>query len=724
MIKLFYNGQKKLFRGSLDWQISISFKSDLSLFIVEFYNKQTKLLNSFEVNDLCSCVQLMNRFALGYQISIFDRRLSNWMSEYFNEAKQNIDEQMILRCLKDNEQKKLNVKVKKLTDIQQRFIELIQFDLRDLELDFNDIYQNIPIINMRYEDSYLLEKNEIPEEFKPNLNVVTKTFFKIENKEQTSEIISTLEMVNDPGNLILKKEVKNNFNITLNDLVIEDIITYDKKLIKLQALLVDQYQSIISRFQPLELIIGDNALKILWRVESLEIGHTIIFEYELRPILLNIITIQDDNNHISSFFHYSDIVMDQEKKIFSITLSNTQYITKKAIISIESYLPIYFSLFQTQDKKKQFTRSIHQEKHIQIIKWNEKVSENLKSQNLKFSGEILPIDYNFQQSEIFWTEEEPLTSSKGLIHSPSEKFENSDNKTLLETEIRILHTIQKKESLEEKEENVFPLTTKLPLSDTEKLGSLEPKNQSILLSEETAVIKQFKLQTSIGQTYTKMNDDQGLNDELKGRTLQEKNMNDSNSSNQLITPQQANNIRMEGMENEITLKDSKTLETEYTQPDNLIEKEQGLSSLNHKKVHEIPSKVIVEPQKLEKDSQFMEFIIVPENQNDLIQISMTENDKILVDDFIIAESFHNIEKDLQLPLRFWIKLPKKERFKIMLFNPNEMNSSHIDGFWKEKYQQQRFRLPIHGINGLWLLKIQFLESGKNWEYHIFYDGIK
>ena len=265
MIKLFYNGQKKLFRGSLDWQISISFKSDLSLFIVEFYNKQTKLLNSFEVNDLCSCVQLMNRFALGYQISIFDRRLSNWMSEYFNEAKQNIDEQMILRCLKDNEQKKLNVKVKKLTDIQQRFIELIQFDLRDLELDFNDIYQNIPIINMRYEDSYLLEKNEIPEEFKPNLNVVTKTFFKIENKEQTSEIISTLEMVNDPGNLILKKEVKNNFNITLNDLVIEDIITYDKKLIKLQALLVDQYQSIISRFQPLELIIGDNALKILWR---------------------------------------------------------------------------------------------------------------------------------------------------------------------------------------------------------------------------------------------------------------------------------------------------------------------------------------------------------------------------------------------------------------------------------------------------------------------------
>lgn len=110
--------------------------------LVEFKNDKTGLFNSFEVNDLCSCVSLMMKFAEGFGIAIFDRRLVNWMADYFDEHGVEISSNSILNCLKKELDEKIDVKVKKLTIIDKTFTDILEYNPDDLLINFDQYFSD------------------------------------------------------------------------------------------------------------------------------------------------------------------------------------------------------------------------------------------------------------------------------------------------------------------------------------------------------------------------------------------------------------------------------------------------------------------------------------------------------------------------------------------------------------------------------------------------------
>ena len=69
---------------------------------------------------------------------------------------------------------------------------------------------------------------------------------------------------------------------------------------------------------------------------------------------------------------------------------------------------------------------------------------------------------------------------------------------------------------------------------------------------------------------------------------------------------------------------------------------------------------------------------------------------------------------LKPPLKILLKVPKKERYNVLLINPHEEPSSHLYGKWKQTQIHRKVRLPID-FDGKWLVKLQLLESGVKYD---------
>ena len=66
------------------------------------------------------------------------------------------------------------------------------------------------------------------------------------------------------------------------------------------------------------------------------------------------------------------------------------------------------------------------------------------------------------------------------------------------------------------------------------------------------------------------------------------------------------------------------------------------------------------------------------------------------------------------PEMVYLKIPKDDRFLILLLNPKEYLSAHIYGRWKIK-PTQKYKVLLSEKIGLWHIRIQYLESGKTFD---------
>ena len=325
-------GKYKRFWGSDQWSVKIDFSYELAKTIqfesllVEFKNDKNGLFNSFEVTDLCSCINLMMKFADGFGIAVFNQRLVSFMEEYFNEHGVEVEAKTIRKCLKKDVDEKIDVKVKKLTIVDKTFTDILEYNPEDLIVDFEDYYKD--------KNWVIGEKNQL---YYP---LVSNYSYNLANKkiEDTNQI--TIENKYN-GNLDVFLTLINDKKDILSNITINQVILPEFKPLSVNASLIAPDRTVLGVFQPLEIHQGENGLNIVWKIDELKINHRIEIEFVLLqrvPFKLKLQTNEGRKNYV----RYFDI-SSSEKNQFSIelpALMTGQNFIKTSIEDITALFPI------------------------------------------------------------------------------------------------------------------------------------------------------------------------------------------------------------------------------------------------------------------------------------------------------------------------------------------------------------------------------------------------
>ena len=71
-------------------------------------------------------------------------------------------------------------------------------------------------------------------------------------------------------------------------------------------------------------------------------------------------------------------------------------------------------------------------------------------------------------------------------------------------------------------------------------------------------------------------------------------------------------------------------------------------------------------------------------------------------------------EEKERPTKTFLKIPRDDRFLILLLNPNENLSAHIYGRWKPQ-DPLTYKVLLSQTKGLWHIRIQLLESGQTYD---------
>lgn len=376
-------GKYKRFWGSDQWSIKIDFSYEdtktikFELFLVEFKNDKNGLFNSFEVTDLCSCVSLMMKFAEGFGIAIFDRRLVNWMEEYFDEHGVKISGKSILNCLNKDLVDKIDVKVKKLTIINKSFTDILEYNPEDLATNFADYYQD--------------ENWKIGEKQQLSYPMVSNHSFLLDEKKISSpDKISITNNYN--GKLDIFLSLINDKEDNLTNITIEEVILPDFKPLSVNASLIAPDKTVLGIFQPLEINQDENGLKIVWKINELKINHRIEIEYILVQRVPFILKLKTDQDQLI-YLRYVDVNSDETNKFLleiPAIISNNNFDQSK-VESINAYLPIELETQTILYLFPHYILKIIDLGFFQRITFSDLFIETLFTQNIQLEGAILPV---------------------------------------------------------------------------------------------------------------------------------------------------------------------------------------------------------------------------------------------------------------------------------------------------------------------------------------------
>ncbi len=377
-------GKYKRFWGSDQWSIKMDFLFEkkkksikFSNLLVEFKNDKTGLFNSFEVNDLCSCVSLMMKFAEGFGIAIFDRRLVNWMADYFDEHGVEISSNSILNCLKKELDEKIDVKVKKLTIIDKTFTEILEYNPDDLLIDFNQYFDQEDWVQGYKE----LLTNPISSTISYELNGSKKT-------DQNITIIKN----NYNGLIDVDIKLDSKKEEVLNNIIIVDLISPEFKPQKVIASLIAPDKTVMGVFQPLELFNDENGLSVTWKIDELKINHTIRIEYILKQRIPFNLTLSTDEGD-QKFLRYFDIESKENNKYevnIPAFIENSKF-TLSRISSLTALIPIELETQTTIYLYPHYILKIIDLGTFQKVTFSEPFIESLTYDAVKLEGSILPV---------------------------------------------------------------------------------------------------------------------------------------------------------------------------------------------------------------------------------------------------------------------------------------------------------------------------------------------
>jgi hypothetical protein len=218
-------------------------------------------------------------FSNANEITIFDRRLAHWLSEYFRDFQREVNPNDILKCLRERKEDKVHVKIKKLSMVQKSFTDLLEYDIDDLNVDYGKI--KLPMIESSLSSPILVtELEKLPKDYVPHYVVSSKSTFLLNKREKSIEDDLRLIQKSNIGHYVINKDFQNYFGETVEDLVIEEHIPYDIKPRKLKAKILAPNRATLGDFQPFDVIRKDNYLLVLWKVDKLLPGHSIDFSFE------------------------------------------------------------------------------------------------------------------------------------------------------------------------------------------------------------------------------------------------------------------------------------------------------------------------------------------------------------------------------------------------------------------------------------------------------------
>lgn len=376
-------GNYKRFWGSDQWSIKIDFlfekkkKIKFTNLLVEFKNDKTGLFNSFEVNDLCSCVTLMMKFSEGFGIAIFDRRLVNWLSEYFNEHGVQISSNSILNCLKKELDEKVDVKVKKLTIVDKTFADILEYNPDDLLINFDEYFA---------EDNWTLGSKDFLS--RPIDSCISYESNGSKTTDQNEIVIKN----NYNGTLDVNITLDTNKKELYSNIIIKDVISPEFKPLKVSASLVAPDKTVLGLFQPLEIKQDSKGLNITWKIDELKRNHSILIEYELQQRIPFDLTV-NTNDGEKNYLRFLDIESN-ETNTYSVNIPSfieDNKFTLSRISSLTALLPIELETQTILYLYPHYILKIIDLGSFQKVTFSEPFIELLMHEPVQLEGMILPV---------------------------------------------------------------------------------------------------------------------------------------------------------------------------------------------------------------------------------------------------------------------------------------------------------------------------------------------
>ena len=377
-------GEFQRFWGSTEWDIKVDFEYEQAKTItftkitVEFKNSKNGLTNSFEVLDLQSCVTLMKKFAEGFGISVFDRRIANWLAEYFNSKSLDVDANEILKYFKNDSEEKIDVKVKKLTFINKIFTDILEYNEEDLQIDFKPFYED--------------EKWVIGDKSDYNYPILSS----IKNGSKKKKVIeyTSKDIINKYNGMVEVTNVISNSNSdSINDIKIEDLIENEFRPVNVKASLIAPDKTILGVFQPLEISKSDLGLKVVWKIDELKLNHQIKIEYELRQRMPFILKLQTEEGSIESYINYFETNSDELNR-FSVkipSLAERNIFSRNYVVSISAIFPIEFTTQELLYLYPHYVVKITDQGNCQKILFSELFVDAIFFDQIRIGGSDLPV---------------------------------------------------------------------------------------------------------------------------------------------------------------------------------------------------------------------------------------------------------------------------------------------------------------------------------------------
>lgn len=377
------NGNYKRFWGSNEWDIKVDFEYEkakpiiFTKLTVEFKNSKTALCNTFEVEDLRSCVSLMKKFAVSNGISVFDQRIANWLAEYITDYSVEVDSKEILEYFKSESEEKIDLTVKKLSMVSDVFTDILDYNGKDFQIDFGPFYSD---------ENWIMGS-------KSNFNYPINTSISYGVKKRKKIDLTEKELKNRYNGIVEVTNSLFNEKDSIKNILIEDTIELEFKPNSVFASLVAPDKTVLGVFKPLEIVKTDEAgLKIIWKIDELKLNHQIKINYILKqrmPFIINMKEEEDTKSYIKYFETNTD-----ENNRFSIkipAMTEINIFSRSKVEGITALLPIEFTTQEILYMYPHFILKIVDQGNFQKIIFSEIFIDTIFFEQAQIAGSCLPV---------------------------------------------------------------------------------------------------------------------------------------------------------------------------------------------------------------------------------------------------------------------------------------------------------------------------------------------
>ena len=168
---------------------------------------------------------------------------------------------------------------------------------------------------------------------------------------------------------------------------------------------------------------------------------------------------------------------------------------------------------------------------------------------------------------------------------------------------------------------------------------------------------------------------------------------------------------------ELNIKTQHLIEKEENNQDTQSEEKEILISekattKKSKKIDKAKSKKYTSRSKI-SENQSIEFLVVNDDGSDQNNSKYTDSESKVIsinskDEML---DFNNLEEK---PEKIFFKIPKSERYLILVLNDKEELTSHIYGRYKLD-KNPKYKVLLSNPKGSWHIKLQLLESGETFD---------